>query len=188
MKSLSGTLSTILFLGAAVARAQAPPPAPTPPPIWSGDASVSFVQTTGNSQNRSLGAGLNLVYQNAPWKAAFPPAFIETKADDVETSRRFNAALRGERAFSERVAAYGQVLSGLGQITAEAASGQAGDSAKAMFPPALLRRAARYISNAADLAGSGGNLPAGVPEAARGELAAAFRRDADRLITVTTTA
>jgi hypothetical protein len=91
MKSLSGTLSTILFLGAAVARAQAPPPAPTPPPIWSGDASVSFVQTTGNSQNRSLGAGLNLVYQNAPWKVAFTTAFIETKADDVETSRRFNA-------------------------------------------------------------------------------------------------
>ena len=61
------------------------------------DGSVSFVQTTGNSQNRSLGAGLNLVYQNAPWKVAFTAAFIETKADDVETSRKFAAALRGER-------------------------------------------------------------------------------------------
>jgi hypothetical protein len=85
------------------------------------------------------------------------------------------------------VASYGQVLSGLGQITAGAASGQAGDPATAMFPPALLRRAARYISNAADLAGSGGSLPDGVPEAARGELAAALRRDADGLIRVTTT-
>jgi len=53
-----------------------------------------------------------------------------------------------------------------------------------MFPPALLRRAARYISNAADLAASGGNLPDGVPEAARDELAAALRRDADSLITI----
>ena len=86
------------------------------------------------------------------------------------------------------VATYGQVLSGLGQITAEAASGQAGNPATAMFPPALLRRAARYISNAADLAASGGNLPDGVPEAARGELAAALRRDADALIAVTATA
>jgi hypothetical protein len=86
------------------------------------------------------------------------------------------------------VATYGQMLSGLGQITAEAASSPAGNSAKAMFPPALLRRAARYIGNAADLAASGGCLPDGVPEAARGELAAALRRDADRLITVTATA
>ena len=86
------------------------------------------------------------------------------------------------------VATYGQMLSGFGQITAEAASGQAGNSAKAMFPPALLRRAARYIGNAADLAASGGNLPDGVPEAARGELAAALRRDAGGLITVTATA
>ena len=86
------------------------------------------------------------------------------------------------------VATYGQMLSGFGQITAGAASGQAGNSAKAMFPPALLRRAARYIGNAAGLAASGGNLPDGVPGAARGELAAALRRDADGLITVTATA
>jgi hypothetical protein len=86
------------------------------------------------------------------------------------------------------VATYGQMLSGFGQITAQAGSGQAGNSATAMFPPALLRRAARHISNAADLAAGGGSLPDGVPEAARGELAAALRRDADGLITVTTTA
>ncbi len=89
---------------------------------------------------------------------------------------------------SDVVATYGQVLSGLGQITAQAASSQAGNPATAMFPPALLRRAARYISNAADLAASGGNLPDGIPEAARDELAAALRRDADRLITISTDA
>jgi hypothetical protein len=85
------------------------------------------------------------------------------------------------------VATYGQMLSGFGQITAEAAPGQAANSATAMFPPALLRRAARYIGNAADLAASGGNLPDGVPETERGELAAALRRDADGLITITAT-
>jgi hypothetical protein len=86
------------------------------------------------------------------------------------------------------VTTYGQMLSGFGQITAEAPSGQATDSATAMFPPALLRRAARYIGNAADLASEGGNLPDGVPETARGDLAAALRRDADGLITITATA
>jgi len=52
----------------------------------------------------------------------------------------------------------------------------------------LLRRAARYIGNAADLAANGGKLPDGVSEAARGELAATLRRDADRLIAVITAA
>lgn len=80
------------------------------------------------------------------------------------------------------VATYGQALSGFGQITAAAAPGQVGDSAHILFPAALLRRAARYISNAADLAASGGKLPDGVPEAMRGELAATLRRDADGLI------
>jgi hypothetical protein len=83
------------------------------------------------------------------------------------------------------VATYGQTLSGLGQITAAPVPGQAGDPAEIMFPPALLRRAARYISTAADLAANGGKLPDGVPEAARGELAAALRRDADGLIAIT---
>ena len=51
---------------------------------------------------------------------------------------------------------------GSGQITAGAAPEQAGNPAEILFPPALLRRAARYISGAADLAASGGRLPAGI--------------------------
>ena len=54
-------------------------------------------------------------------------------------------------------------------------------------PPALLRRAARYISGAADLAANGGKLPDGIPETARSQLAATLRRDADGLIAITTT-
>jgi hypothetical protein len=83
------------------------------------------------------------------------------------------------------VASYGQALSGFGQVTATAARGQGGDPAQIMFPAALLRRAARYIGNAASLAANGGKLPDGVPEAVRGELAATLRRDADSLIAVT---
>ena len=83
------------------------------------------------------------------------------------------------------VASYGQALSGFGQVIATAARGQGGDPAQIMFPAALLRRAARYIGNAAGLAANGGRLPDGVPEAVRGELAGTLRRDADSLIAVT---
>ena len=86
------------------------------------------------------------------------------------------------------ITTYAQTLSGLGQITAEAASTQLGTPAGILFPPALLRRAARYISGAADLAANHGELPDGVPEAARNKLAAALRRDADGLIALTTAA
>ena len=84
------------------------------------------------------------------------------------------------------ITTYAQTLSGLGQITAGAAPGQAGGPAQILFPPALLRCAARYISGAADLAANG-KLPAGLPETARSQLAATLRRDADGLIAITTT-
>jgi hypothetical protein len=51
----------------------------------------------------------------------------------------------------------------------------------------LLRRAARYISGAADLAANGGELPDGVPETARNQLVATLRRDADGLIAIMAT-
>jgi hypothetical protein len=85
------------------------------------------------------------------------------------------------------IATYAQTLSGFGQITAGTALKQAGNSAEILFPPALLRRAARYISGAADLAANGGKLPDGIPETARNQLAATLRRDADGLIAITTT-
>jgi len=68
-----------------------------------------------------------------------------------------------------------------------AAPEQAGNPAGILFPPALLRRAARYVSGAADLAANGGKLPDGVPETARNQLVATLRRDADGLIAITTT-
>ncbi len=96
---------TALFLSPTILRAQAPP---APPPPWSGEASLSYVQTTGNSESQSFGAGLKLLYQSAPWKAEFTSAFIRTEADGAETARRFSGALRGERAFGDHLAAYAQ--------------------------------------------------------------------------------
>ena len=84
------------------------------------------------------------------------------------------------------VIATSPALSGFGQITAGTAPEQAGGPAEILFPPALLRRAARYISGAADLAASGGRLPDGIRETARSQLAVTLRRDADGLIAITT--
>jgi hypothetical protein len=57
-------------------------------------------------------------------------------------------------------------------LPAQAAPRQAGNLAEILFSPALLHRAARYISGAADLAAKGGRLPDGIPETARNRPAA----------------
>jgi hypothetical protein len=130
------------------------------------------------------GADLMQVPRTVP----LPPAFLGIIVAALAEAMQVRAANEPPDRLGDVVATYGQTLSGVGQITAAAAPGQAGDPAGIMFPPALLRRAARYISNAAGLAADGGRLPDGVPEAARGELAATLRRHADELIAVTTTA
>ncbi len=124
----------------------------------------------------------------APRTVPLPLVLVGVIVAALAEAMQVRAANEPSDRLGDVVATYGQALSGFGQITADAASRQAGDPAEVMFPPALLRRAARYISNAADLAASGGKLPDGVPEEARDELAAALRRDADGLAAVTTTA
>lgn len=130
------------------------------------------------------GADLMEVPRTVPLARVFAGVIIAALAEAMQV----RAANESPDRLGDVVATYGQALSAFGQVIAAPAPGQAGDPAGIMFPPALLRRAARYIGSAADLAADGGRLPDGVPEAARGGLAASLRRDADRLIAVTTTA
>jgi hypothetical protein len=125
---------------------------------------------------------------SVPRTVPLAPALVGIIVAALAEAMQVRAANESPDRLGDVVSTYGQTLSGIGQITSAAASGQPGDSAEIMFPAALLRRAARYISNAADLAATGGKLSDGVPEAVRGELATSLRRDADRLIAVTTTA
>jgi hypothetical protein len=124
----------------------------------------------------------------APRTIALPLALVGRIVAALAEAMQVRAANEAPDRLGDVVTTYGQTLSGLGQITAEATSRHASEPAEVMFPPALLRRAARYIGNAADLAASGGKLPDGIPETARDELATALHRDADGLIAITTTA
>jgi len=113
------------WLAAAPVWAADPPP--PPPPGWSGEAAVSYVQSTGNSDNKTLGAGTKLRYLREPWKTELRAAFIRVETNDVDSSKRSSAALRAERTLGGRLAAYGQagylrdVLAGIeGQTILEA--------------------------------------------------------------------
>ena len=123
----------------------------------------------------------------APRTVPLPLALVGITVAALAEAMQVRAANEPPGHLGDVITTYAQTLSGLGQITAAAAPKQAGNSAEILFPPALLRRAARYISGAADLAANGGELPDGVPETARNQLVATLRRDADGLIAITAT-
>jgi len=123
----------------------------------------------------------------APRTVRLPLALVGITVAALAEAMQVRAANEPPEHLGEVITTYAQALSGFGQIAAGAAPGRAGDPAEILFPPALLRRAARYISGAADLAADGGKLPDGVPETARSQLAATLRRDADGLIAITAT-
>ncbi len=83
--------------------------APPPPPLWSGEGTISYVQTGGNSSNKTFGGSLKVLYQPAPWKVELRTAFIRSETDEVVSANRFSGLLRGERALSEPVAVFAQV-------------------------------------------------------------------------------
>jgi hypothetical protein len=117
----------------------------------------------------------------APRTVPLPLALVGITVAALAEAMQVRAANEPPGHLGDVITTYAQTLSGFGQITADAA----GDPAGILFPPALLRRAARYIGGAADLAAHGGKLPAGVPETARSQLAATLRRDADGLTALT---
>ena len=123
----------------------------------------------------------------APRIVPLPLALVGITVAALAEAMQVRAANEPPDHLRDVIATYAQTLSGLGQITADAAPEQVGNSAEILFPPALLRRAARYISGAADLAANGGELPDGIPETARNHLVATLRRDADGLIAITAT-
>jgi hypothetical protein len=123
----------------------------------------------------------------APRTVPLPLALVGITVAALAEAMQVRAANEPPDHLADVITTYAQALSGLGQITAGAAPEQPGNPAEILFPPALLRRAARYIGGAADLAANGGQLPAGIPEAARTQLAASLRRDADGLIAITAT-
>lgn len=121
----------------------------------------------------------------APRTVPLPLALVGITVAALAEAMQVRAANEPPDHLRDVITTYAQMLSGFGQIAA-AAAGQAGNPAGILFPPALLHRAARYISGAADLAANGGKLPDGIPETARSQLAATLRRDADGLIAITT--
>lgn len=79
-----------------------------PPPTWSGQAELSLVSTSGNTDTRTLGAGAEIEYAPGRWSALAKVTFIESEADDEVNARSFTALLQASRRVSARLQVYGK--------------------------------------------------------------------------------
>ncbi|HKD17104.1 MAG TPA: DUF481 domain-containing protein, partial [Thermoanaerobaculia bacterium] len=107
MKNLLGLA---LLLGIAVSAptfaqtADCPCPVPPgPPPLWFGNANLSFLSTSGNTDTTSIGASLELNYNPKPWLFTLKGSALHAATDGVTTAEAFTASLQATRDLTEHI-------------------------------------------------------------------------------------
>jgi putative salt-induced outer membrane protein len=101
-------LSTLTLSAALPLAAQDAAPPPPPKPSWEGEAGLSYVKNSGNSDSSSLGATLKLFHDEGAWRIGVGGTYLRSEDTDVTTAERIDALLRGERALGERFSIYSQ--------------------------------------------------------------------------------
>jgi putative salt-induced outer membrane protein YdiY len=101
-------LTTVFAMQPARALAQAAPAAPEPPPRLEASGQFGFLDTRGNADTQSLGAGGDLVLRTAPWTYAAKAIFAQTETEDEVSARSFAGLFRASRAINDRLSVYGQ--------------------------------------------------------------------------------
>jgi putative salt-induced outer membrane protein YdiY len=101
-------LAGLLLMRPVQAHAQAPAPAPEPPPRLEASGQFAFLDTRGNADTTSLGAGGDIVFRPDPWTYTAKMVFAQTETDDDVSARSFAGLFRGARAVNSRLSIYGQ--------------------------------------------------------------------------------
>jgi putative salt-induced outer membrane protein len=97
-----------------------PPPEP-PPPQLEASAQFTFLETSGNAQAQSIGAGGDFIWRPDPWVYTGKLIFAQTQTDDALNARSIAALVRSSRVFNKKLSTYGQydflrdVFAGVGQ-------------------------------------------------------------------------
>jgi putative salt-induced outer membrane protein len=109
---LAALLALIVVLLAKPVQAQAPAPAPAPapepPPRLEASGQFAFLNTRGNADTQSLGAGGELISRPDPWTYRAKAVFAQTESDDELSARSFAGLFRASRALNTRLSVYGQ--------------------------------------------------------------------------------
>lgn len=103
-------LTVPLFVKPVLAQTPAPAPAaaPEPPPRLEASGQFAFLNTHGNADTQSLGAGGELISRPDPWAYRAKVAFAQTETEDELSARSFAGLFRAARALDTRLSVYGQ--------------------------------------------------------------------------------
>lgn len=102
-------LAVVLLARPVLAQTPAPAPPPDPPPPrLEASGQFAFLNTSGNADTQSLGAGGELISRPDPWTYRAKLVFAQTETDDELSARSFAGLFRGSRALNTRLSVYGQ--------------------------------------------------------------------------------
>lgn len=105
-------LATFFAVRPVAAQAQppapAPAPAPEPPPRFEASGQFTFLNTRGNADTQSLGAGGDAIFRPDPWTYRAKAVFAQTETEDELSARSFAGLFRASRALNPRLSLYGQ--------------------------------------------------------------------------------
>jgi putative salt-induced outer membrane protein YdiY len=107
LRSASSVLAALLGC-VPLASAQQPGAPPAPPPRLEATAQFTFLDTNGNADTQSLGAGGNLTWRPDPWTYSAKLIFAQTESEDELSARSVAGGFRAARALNARVAVFGQ--------------------------------------------------------------------------------
>jgi putative salt-induced outer membrane protein len=88
--------------------AQQPAAPPAPPPRLEASAQFTFLDTKGNAETQSLGAGGAMTWRPDPWVYSTKLIFAQTESEDELNARSVAAGFRAARALNPRLSAFGQ--------------------------------------------------------------------------------
>jgi putative salt-induced outer membrane protein YdiY len=94
-------LTVVLLVRPVLAQTPAPvPPPDPPPPRLEASGQFAFLNTSGNADTQSLGAGGELISRPDPWTYRAKLVFAQTETDDELSARSFAGLFRGSRALN----------------------------------------------------------------------------------------
>ncbi len=76
---------------------------------WSGEAVIGFLNTTGNTNTRSLNAKTAAAYQTGAWRHSARLAALTAQRDESTTDERYSAGYKATFDFTPRDYAFGSI-------------------------------------------------------------------------------
>ncbi|MEN8165343.1 MAG: DUF481 domain-containing protein [Acidobacteriota bacterium] len=102
MKNTAFICLLVTALVSPSAFAEEAPEAEAPEPLWTGNAALSYVSTTGNTDTSTFGLDFSFVRRPTPWGFEAYGSFNRAEDTGELTAERYIVGVRGTRALNDR--------------------------------------------------------------------------------------